>query len=224
MTGAMEAFEETGRFWVRDALSETELALLDEACRVEARPGVRLKWSDALRVVLGPDSSIGRLCESVLPRAKPVRLVAFDKSADANWGVPWHQDRVIAVRARHDLEGYGAWVKKDGFWHCEPPISILQSMFFVRVHLDAADSHNGCLEIAEGTHTLGRIASDQAKDIAMTSPVEICEASRGDLLFVKALALHRSSSSSDASGGHRRALRIDYSSEELPFPLEWVSH
>ena len=58
----------------------------------------------------------------------------------------------------------------------------------------------------------------------MGAPVEICDARRGDLLFVKALALHRSSSSSAPSGGHRRALRIDYSSEELPFPLEWVSH
>tara|TARA_R110002033_G_scaffold15310_18_gene43569 strand:+ start:1305 stop:1979 length:675 start_codon:yes stop_codon:yes gene_type:complete len=224
MVGGLQAFEETGRFWVRDALSEAELALLDEACRVEARPGVRLKWSDALRVALGPDSSIGRLCENLQAGAKPVRLVAFDKSADANWGVPWHQDRVIAVRERYDVEGYGAWVRKDGFWHCEPPISILQSMFFVRVHLDAADSRNGCLELASGTHKSGRIASDQCGEIAMGAPVEICDARRGDLLFVKALALHRSSSSSAPSGGHRRALRIDYSSEELPFPLEWVSH
>ncbi|KCZ60922.1 phytanoyl-CoA dioxygenase family protein [Hyphomonas chukchiensis] len=223
MTDGVEAFEETGRFWVRDALSEAELALLDEACRVEARPGVRLKWSDALRVVLGPDSSIGRLCETLQAGAKPVRLVAFDKSADANWGVPWHQDRVIAVRERQDLEGYGAWVKKDGFWHCEPPINILQSMFFVRVHLDAADNSNGCLELAQGMHTLGRIASDRAGEIATSAPVEMCHARRGDLLFVKALMLHRSSSST-TSGEHRRALRIDYSSEQLPSRLEWVSH
>jgi hypothetical protein len=218
----VEAFEETGRFWVRDALSEAELDLLDDACQVEARPGVRLKWSDGLRMALGPDSSIGRLCETLQAGAKPVRLVAFDKSADANWGVPWHQDRVIAVRERHDLESYGAWVRKDGFWHCEPPISMLESMFFVRVHLDAADSRNGCLELAEGTHRQGRIASDRAGEIAMEAPVETCNARRGDLLFVKALMLHRSSSSA-ATGGHRRALRIDYSSEQLPSPLEWVS-
>ena len=223
MTGCLEEFEETGRFWVRDALSERELDLLDEACRVESKPGVRLKWNDVLRLVLGANSSIGRICETVQAGTKAVRLVAFDKSADANWGVPWHQDRVIAVQERHDLEGYKAWSNKDGFWHCEPPIGILQSMFFVRAHLDDTDSRNGCLELATGTHKLGRIPSDQAKDIAMAAPLEVCSASRGDLLFVKALMLHRSGSSSCQSDGRRRALRVDYSSETLPSPLQWAS-
>jgi hypothetical protein len=34
-------------------------------------------------------------------KAIPVRSILFDKSADTDWGVPWHQDLTIAVQAKH---------------------------------------------------------------------------------------------------------------------------
>jgi len=43
-----------------------------------------------------------------------VRAILFDKTPRANWTVPFHQDLTIAVRARHDVPGYGPWSTKAG--------------------------------------------------------------------------------------------------------------
>jgi hypothetical protein len=51
-------------------------------------------------------------------RARPVRGLFFDKTADANWKVAWHQDRSIALRERHDLAGFGPWSNKAGVVTC----------------------------------------------------------------------------------------------------------
>jgi ectoine hydroxylase-related dioxygenase (phytanoyl-CoA dioxygenase family) len=94
-------------------------------------------------------------------------------------------------------------------------------MFFARIHLDPADEECGCLQLALGTHTGGKVAAADAEAIANTSPIENCIAQRGDVLFAKALILHRSSPSRTNAG--RRAIRIDYCAEGLPSPLEWAA-
>ena len=38
---------------------------------------------------------------------RPVRSILFDKTADANWPVAWHQDLTIAVRGRTTV----AWIR-----------------------------------------------------------------------------------------------------------------
>jgi hypothetical protein len=43
-----------------------------------------------------------------------VRATLFNKTAESNWRVQWHQDRAIAVRERHDVTGYGPWSSKAG--------------------------------------------------------------------------------------------------------------
>ncbi len=62
----------------------------------------------------------------------PVRSIFFDKTPEANWLVPWHQDLSIAVKQRVDLPGYGPWSTKDGVPHVQPPVEILESMIAVR--------------------------------------------------------------------------------------------
>src|SRR5688572_25463329 len=54
--------------------------------------------------------------------AKPVRAIFFDKTPDANWKVPWHQDLTIAVREKRETEGFSAWRKKNGTHHVQPPV------------------------------------------------------------------------------------------------------
>lgn len=44
--------------------------------------------------------------------AEPIKGTLFDKSPDANWKVPWHQDLTITVRERLDVEGFGPWSLK----------------------------------------------------------------------------------------------------------------
>lgn len=184
--------EREGRVWFRGAVGADDLGLLDLACDVSGAPGARLDWNDGLARAVGVGRGLTELARRLLPGAMPVRVVVFNKSSDLNWNVPWHQDRVIAVRERHDVDGFNAWTRKAGTWHVEPPIDFLREMIFARVHLDDADAQNGCLELALGTHTLGRVKAEDADAVAGSAPLEICRAGRGDVLFVNALTLHRS--------------------------------
>lgn len=220
MTSETAILEEEGRVWVRGALNDRDLSALDRACEMGGMPGQRLNWSRDLISSVGSESPLTQMARELVPSAFPVRVVVFNKSSETNWNVPWHQDRVIAVRERHELEGYGVWTHKAGIWHVEPPIELLESMIFARVHLDDSDASNGCLQLGLGTHKLGCIAATDAQKVAEKVRIEDCIARRGDVLFVKALTLHRSSTSQRSSD--RRTLRIDYSALSLPEPLEWA--
>jgi len=214
-----DEFEETGRLWFRGALTGSDLNRFDEICAVDGKPGLRLDATIDLKVSTGENSTVAGLVGHVLPDARPVRFVAFNKSDGANWLVPWHQDRVIAVGEKHDVSGFSNWSQKSGTWHCEPPIDLLTSMLFARIHLDDTAADNGCLEIAQGTHKLGFIAAARADAIANQSTIETCKTRRGDLLLIKALTLHRSKPS--RMNTSRRTLRVDYSNANLPAPLTW---
>ena len=206
--------EQEGRVWFRRALSDASLSALDEKTPAVGRPGERI-------VVLDGLERLGALASQLLPGARPVRVIAFNKTEANNWILPWHQDRVVALRERVETPGFTNWTNKAGIWHAEPPIELLERMIFARIHLDPADEQNGCLQLALGTHARRKIAATDAEAIANGTPIENCIAQRGDVLFAKALILHRSSPSQTNAG--RRAIRIDYCAEPLPAPLEWAA-
>ncbi len=214
-----DEFEERGRVWFRNAISKEDLALFDDLTSATAKAGRRLDVSAALRAALSKESSLLRTVQRLAPAAMPVRTVAFNKSESANWGVPWHQDRVIAVAEKVDVAEYSNWTNKSGTWHCEPPQSILDEMLFVRVHLDDTDKFNGAMEIAVGSHSVGIVPAAKAEEIANTHQIETCVAKRGDVLVLKMLTLHASKPAQVPSG--RRVLRIDFSASQLPPPLSW---
>ena len=93
-------------------------------------------------------------------------------------------------------------------------------MIFARVHLDDTQEENGCIQLALGTHNLGLVDTAEADTRAGSAPLEICRARRGDVLFAKALILHRSRPSKRPI--ERRAIRIDYCARPLPDPLAWA--
>ncbi len=212
-------FEKKGRIWLRQAVSEADLLDLDAAAVLDAKAGARVKTSRALATALSKESSLMRAIATLDPAAKPVRVIAFNKTPQTNWGVPWHQDRVIAVEERKDVVGFDKWTKKSDVWHCEPPRQILDGMLFVRVHLDDTDQANGAMDIATGSHNEGRVSAAEAEETAHRYPIECCEAKRGDLLVLKMLTLHGSKPSKAAS--NRRVFRIDFASLDLPAPLRW---
>ncbi len=203
-----------GRCWMRAALQETVLQRYDAICARDA-PGSRHE------VIAEHLVELTNLVRASLPNAIPVRVVSFDKSTANNWTLPWHQDRVIAVREKADAPGFTNWSRKAGIWHVEPPSAFLARMVFVRVHLDDTDRANGCMQVALGSHRAGKIAAGDVEAAAMSSVTEDCSAQRGDILLCHALLLHRSgvSASSDA----RRAVRVDFSADTLPPPLEWAA-
>ncbi|GKX35400.1 MAG: hypothetical protein MnENMB40S_30180 [Rhizobiaceae bacterium MnEN-MB40S] len=214
----LEDFEKCGRIWLRRAVSQFELRKLEDLLSSEGAPGARVAGDDPLYRAIA-EADFTRQLKTVWPGARPVRLVTFDKTPSANWSVPWHQDRIIAVRDRHDVPGFTNWSQKSGVWHCEPPESFLQSMLFVRVHIDKNTAENGAMEIALDSHRAGLIRSSAAVAAAEGFERELADAEPGDILVLAMLTLHRSLPSK--SSDKRRALRIDYALSELPHPLEW---
>lgn len=207
------SIEEEGLVWFRRVLDAVALSKLDMAWDIGEAPGKR--------AVLNPTATLDELARQILPGARPVRVVAFNKTEANNWTLPWHQDRVVALHERVETPGFTNWTLKAGIWHAEPPIEFLERMIFARIHLDPADADNGCLQLALGTHTRGKIAAVDAEAIADAAPIEHCVAARGDVLFAKALILHRSAPS--RTSAPRRAIRIDYCAQDLPPPLEWAA-
>lgn len=149
----------------------------------------------------------------------PVRALLFDKTAAANWKVVWHQDLTIAVRARHDVEGYGPWSTKAGVPHVQPPISVLERMVAVRVHLDDCGANNGPVRVLPGSHRAGRISAAEVEVWRRRVAEVSCLVPRGGLLVMRPLLLHASSPAK--SPGHRRVIHIEYAATELAGGLAW---
>jgi hypothetical protein len=154
-----EQFQTDGRCWIRSAgspvLPNFELEL--------DGPGVRLSLSLSVLERLEPGTDLAR---SLDPLLRPVRVVAFDKTAQSNWSLGWHQDRVVAVCERHACAGFSNWGRKQGVWHAEPPLEIMESMVFARLHIDPCTIDSGATQIALGSHRFGKVRSEDAKRVA----------------------------------------------------------
>jgi hypothetical protein len=149
----------------------------------------------------------------------PVRAIYFDKSAEGNWLVPWHQDLTLAVRRRGEVPGFGPWSVKDGVPHVQPPVELLEQMLAVRIHLDDADETNGALRVLPGSHRLGRLSAERIQELRANEAEYLCAARAGDALLMRPLLLHASSRST--SERHRRVLHIEYAAFSLPAELQW---
>lgn len=210
---------EYSSLWLREALSPSDLAALDRIGDPSGRPGTRVSWTD--RTIATALAPVTETLRPHLPGARLTRVVWFSKTAQTNWGVPWHQDRVIAVADRHEVPGYLNWSLKSGVWHCEPPLAVFSMMRFIRVHLDDCDASNGAMEIARGSDTAGLIPETRAAEMASQFPAELCSARRGDIHILPMLVLHRSRPATTDTP--RRALRLDYALTDLPAPLSWCA-
>jgi ectoine hydroxylase-related dioxygenase (phytanoyl-CoA dioxygenase family) len=159
--------------------------------------------------------------ESLQNSASPVRATLFDKTAGANWLVPWHQDLTICVSARLDVPGYGPWTMKAGVWHVQPPASILDRMLSVRIHLDDCSESNGAPRVLRGTHRLGRLNAVQIAERQRIAASVSCIVDAGGVVLMRPLLIHASSAASEAV--HRRVIHIDYASSELDGGLRWAT-
>jgi ectoine hydroxylase-related dioxygenase (phytanoyl-CoA dioxygenase family) len=161
--------------------------------------------------------TVGNLARSVLGKdARVVRAIFFDKTSEANWKVPWHQDLTIAVKEKRETENFTAWTRKAGIWHVQPTTSILRKMLTLRFHLDDADETNGALKVVAGSHRR-RLSSAEVQKLP--KPFAFCRASKGDVLLMRPLAVH--SSSAGTNPKHRRVIHFEFSAENLPNNLDW---
>lgn len=83
------------------------------------------------------------------------RAILFDKRADQNWCLGWHQDHTIAVKQRVEVDGFGPWSVKSGMVHVEPPFGLLASVVTLRVQVDPVPVTNAPLLVASGSHKHG---------------------------------------------------------------------
>lgn len=165
-------------------------------------------------------ADLGAIPASVIgPSARAVRAIYFDKSEQANWSLDWHQDRVICVREKVDVQGYGPWTIKSGLLHVTPPFEVLERMVTIRIHLDDVGQDNAPLLIAPGSHRLGRIAEANVTDAVERCGTAVCFAQAGDVWLYASPIVHASQASARPS--RRRVLQIDYAALDLPGGLEW---
>jgi ectoine hydroxylase-related dioxygenase (phytanoyl-CoA dioxygenase family) len=199
------------------------LTVLDIAEQSErARGGIRNLLDLIPQVTqLAASSCIRQLVEPVLGEsAFAVRGTLFDKTPDANWRVPWHQDLSIAVQERVDADGCGPWSVKAGVVHVQPPVAVLEAMLAIRIHLDDCNEENGPLRVIPGSHNRGRLTAEQIRAIPLASPSISCPVRSGGALLMRPLLLHASSAS--RSPNHRRVIHIDFASTPLPAGLKWL--
>ena len=192
---------------VVDELAMTE----NKACvrGISAKSGriMELAESNALRQFLPSDYLL-------------VRSILFDKTAEQNWPVLWHQDLSIAVMERKEVVGYGPWSVKDGVVHVQPPSEVLQQMVTLRLHLDFTPESNGALRVMKRTHKAGKMEMAAVAEAVECGEEVVCACEPGDTLKMSPLILHASRRSEQP--GRRRILHFEYSHKDSLHPeLRW---
>jgi len=148
-----------------------------------------------------------------------VRGLYFDKPPEQTWALPWHKDRLIAVRDQViDAAGYSRPRLRMGVPHSEPPVEVLESMLTLRIHLDDVTDENGPLQVLPGSHRTGKdLRIEEFKPTVIT-----CQA--GDILAMRPLLAHCSGSSAPECRRHRRILHLEFSGmSTLPGDVQWWS-
>jgi ectoine hydroxylase-related dioxygenase (phytanoyl-CoA dioxygenase family) len=107
-------------------------------------------------------------------------------------------------------------VKQEQF-AVQPPLSILEDNFTLRMHLDDTDEQNGALKVIAGSHRKGVY---RPETINWNEETEIsCAVPAGGVMIMKPLLLHASGRSTNEK--NRRVLHIEFSKTALPTPLQW---
>ena len=213
---------------ISDDLATSLAAAVDRASestnslrRDESVFGMRdlLRSVPEVRALAGSRAVLDQVDSVLGPGAFAVRGLWFDKTPQANWGVPWHQDLTIAVRERIDTPGFGPWTVKGGIPHVRPPVAVLAAMVTVRVHLDDCGAGRGPLQVIPGSDRLGRLDAAATLAALDQTPAVDCLVSRGGAVLMRPLILHASRAATDPD--RRRVVHLEYAAGPLPGGLEW---
>ncbi|RYY77246.1 MAG: hypothetical protein EOO52_07155 [Gammaproteobacteria bacterium] len=158
--------------------------------------------------------------DSFLPASvRLVRAMLFNKSAESNWYVTWHQDRTVCVSSRFEETGWSIWSVKENMLHVQPPLEVLKNMVTLRIHLDSASNENGCLKVIPNSHTLGILPAEVIANKIASNEIYFCEVDAGDALIMRPLLLHASNKS--VAPSNRRVLHFEFSDWPLPEGVYW---
>lgn len=218
MIGIKDQVEKDGYAFVAGCVSEETVVALLKATDTR-QCGVRNLLANPTMRALAASEEVRRPVESVLGReCFAVRGILFNKRPQANWKVTWHQDCVIAVRERVEIEGWGPWSRKGGVRHVRPTASIVERMVAIRIHLDDCGEENGPLRVLPSTHKLGFLSDEQIQQWPK-EPAVICAVKKADAILMRPLLLHASTAARQPF--NRRVIHLEFAAHELPHGAQW---
>lgn len=217
-TDAKYFLGEAGYYLQPSLLNEDEIIALTAA--IEAINGNTSHMRESVYAIRNPHLAapdlVNILKETILPglaeslfedEPRIVRSLYFDKPVDANWRVPWHQDRVVALAEMGDAPGFQAWSTKDGIPHAQAPVALLERMVTIRIHIDDCDAANGALHVVPGSHRGGFLGPKEIMALRNEHGDYICKVPRGGAMLMKPLLPHASNPATTPR--HRRVLHLE---------------
>ena len=178
---------------------------------------IDILWCNALADRLACEHRV----RAVLPPAAvAVQCTLFTKSRGRNWLVPLHQDLSIPVADRIDSPLCSGWSEKEGEIFVQPPITVLEEMLSVRVHLDDCNERNGALRVVPRSHRLGRLKPADALRVRHERGDVAISVRSGGVMLMRPLLLHASSKAS--ADTPRRVLNFVFGPGNLPEGLGWM--
>jgi ectoine hydroxylase-related dioxygenase (phytanoyl-CoA dioxygenase family) len=213
MANLQQSFEERGFAIIPDLIPGNEIFDLSTAFSQSSLPrgraGVRhaMKLPSVAALANGP-KLLGIAKDILGGKAVPFRATLFDKSAEANWLVAWHQDTALPLREKRGTPGWGPWSLKEGVVYAHAPANALARVVALRVHLDDSGAANGPLRVLPGTHREGVLTDEEIRALAHEVPSVDCLVANGGVLAMRPLLVHASSKSKSVVA--RRVLHIEY--------------
>jgi len=213
--------EERG-FAIRDGVFSSE-EMLQIADRLErsnlkrSKAGIRHLLNNGAIADLAVDTRLLNLAQRILgPEAIPFHATLFDKSAEVNWLVVWHQDTALPLREKCETHGWGPWSVKAGVIYAHAPASALCQVLTLRIHLDDSKLENGPLRVLPKTHQKGVMSDDNIAHLAAQIAPISCVVRQGGVLAMRPLIVHASSKS--RSEIPRRVIHIEYAASRTFSP------
>jgi ectoine hydroxylase-related dioxygenase (phytanoyl-CoA dioxygenase family) len=213
MPSLQESLEERGFAIIPDLIPENEIfdlsTVFSQSSLRRGRAGVRHAMKIPSVATFANGSKLLRIAKDILGgKAVPFRATLFDKSAEANWLVAWHQDTALPLREKKDTPGWGPWSLKEGVVYAHAPADALVCVVALRVHLDDSRAANGPLRVLPGTHREGVLTDDEIRALGHEVPAVDCLVEKGGVLAMRPLLVHASSKSRNDMA--RRVLHIEY--------------
>lgn len=213
-------FIESGYVTLPGMVDADALAAIDAALRAAGTLGARqmlqLDWCAALAENLRTKLVAAGLVGS---DDVSIQCTYFEKSRDHNWLVAPHQDLSIPVAARVDSDALTGWSEKDGLLFVQPPLSVLESLVALRLHIDDCSVDDGALKVVPGSHTRGRLPEANKAQLRAQLGEMLCPVDAGNGMALRPLLLHASSKATGHS--RRRVLHFVFGPATLPLGLAW---
>jgi ectoine hydroxylase-related dioxygenase (phytanoyl-CoA dioxygenase family) len=103
--------------------------------------------------------------------------------------------------------------------YVHPPVTALEQLVAVRVHIDDCPEESGVLRVVPKSHLQGRLSRELTEELRSQHGEMAGPVARGGALVMRPLILHASSKATSLAS--RRVLHFVFGPPRLPLGLEW---